>query len=143
MDCSQKIYINMEKEFVQYQEALELKELGFNEPCFGYYYTLNGKDWKFAEKNEYYKLDNEINIGSKFSLLAPTFSQAFRWFREKYEYNSFIRGRKSMGFDYTLSDVPTNLSKKDIFQSPHVYKTYEQAELACLIKLIEIVKNEK
>ena len=86
----------MEKEFVQYQEALELKELGFNEPCFGYYYTLNGKDWKFAEKNEYYKLDNEINIGSKFSLLAPTFSQAFRWFREKYEYNSFIRGRKSI-----------------------------------------------
>lgn len=27
----------MEKEFVPYQESLELKELGFNEPCFGVY----------------------------------------------------------------------------------------------------------
>ena len=44
----------IEKEFIPYEQALALKELGFNEPYFGYYYTLNGKDWKFAEKSEYY-----------------------------------------------------------------------------------------
>ena len=27
----------MEKEFVSYEQALALKELGFDEPCFGYY----------------------------------------------------------------------------------------------------------
>ena len=27
----------LEKEFVPHQESLELKELGFNEPCFGFY----------------------------------------------------------------------------------------------------------
>jgi hypothetical protein len=27
----------MTKEFVSYEEALALKELGFDEPCFGYY----------------------------------------------------------------------------------------------------------
>jgi hypothetical protein len=27
----------MEKEFVTYNQALKLKELGFNEPCFGIY----------------------------------------------------------------------------------------------------------
>ena len=31
----------MNKEFVLYPEALELKELGFDEPCFGYYYHEN------------------------------------------------------------------------------------------------------
>jgi hypothetical protein len=72
----------MNKEFVTYEIALALKELGFDEPCFGYYYTLNGKDWKFAEKGEYYRLDDEINIGGKFSLLAPLYQQAFRWLRE-------------------------------------------------------------
>jgi hypothetical protein len=40
----------MNKEFIPYEQAVVLKELGFNEGCFGYYYTLNGKDWKFAEK---------------------------------------------------------------------------------------------
>ena len=73
----------MEKEFIPYELALELKELGFNEGCFGYYYTLNGKDWKFAEKSEYYRLDDEINIGGKFSLLAPLYQQAFRWLYQK------------------------------------------------------------
>jgi hypothetical protein len=27
----------MEKEFIPYNLALELKDLGFDEPCFGYY----------------------------------------------------------------------------------------------------------
>jgi hypothetical protein len=31
----------MEKEFTPHQEALELKELGFDEPCFGYYEDNN------------------------------------------------------------------------------------------------------
>jgi hypothetical protein len=117
----------MTKDFIPYEQALVLKELGFDEPCLI-------KDTEQGEECAvYYVHQNGI----------PTFSQVFRWFREKYEYNSFIRGRKSMGFDYTLSDVPTNLSKRDTFQSPHVYQTYEEAELACLIKLIEIVKNGK
>ena len=59
----------MEKEFVPYELALRLKAIDFNQPCFGYYYTLNGKDWKFAEKTEYWKLDDEISIGGKFTLL--------------------------------------------------------------------------
>ena len=32
----------MMKEFVPYNEALELRKLGFDEPCFGYY-EPNGK----------------------------------------------------------------------------------------------------
>ncbi len=27
----------MNKEFIPYEQALALKELGFDEPCFGYY----------------------------------------------------------------------------------------------------------
>ena len=27
----------MNKEFIKYEQALELKYIGFNEPCFGYY----------------------------------------------------------------------------------------------------------
>jgi hypothetical protein len=127
----------LEKEFVPYQESLKLKELGFDEPCFGYYYTLNGKDWKFAEKSEYYRLDDEINIGGKFSLLAPLYSQAFRWFREKYNMKPC--------FDWH----PTEKYRYCIYYSVNTYfqicdfETHEEAELECLKKLIEICRELK
>jgi hypothetical protein len=131
----------MNKEFAPYEQSLAIKELGFDEPCFGYYVGLgDNKEKPFtlveiqSEKGQFEWIDNVYH--------APLYQQAFRWFREKYEYISFIRGRKSMGFDYTLSDVPTDLSKRDTFQSPYVYQTYEEAELACLIKLIEIAKTK-
>jgi hypothetical protein len=143
----------MEKEFVPYDRALKLKELGFNEPCFGYYYTLNGKDWKFAEKSEYYRLDDEINIGGKFSLLAPTFSQAFRWFREKHQIFPEVLTdcTTEPKFVYTYNTFygnPKDLTEKEwgwennIGQYSDLYRTYEEAELACLDKLIEIVETK-
>ncbi len=78
----------LEKDFVPYEEALALKELGFDEPCFGVFpdgsklVKINGepRNWN----------DNVIN-GETTS--APTFSQAFRWFREKYSINSWIMSR--------------------------------------------------
>jgi hypothetical protein len=126
------------RDFAPHQQALELKELGFNEPCFGYYYTLNGKDWKFAEKSEYYRLDDEINIGGKFSLLAPLYQQAFRWFREKYGLWQTIL--QNTDVDWTYDILPINGIHD--YSLIDVYKTYEEAELACLIKLIEITKTK-
>ena len=47
----------MEKEFVPYKQALKLKKLGFNEPCFGKY-DING--------NFYFS----VNSGSPFLVLT-------------------------------------------------------------------------
>jgi hypothetical protein len=129
----------MEKEFVPYELALRLKELGFDEPCFGYYYTLNGKDWKFAEKSEYNRLDDEINIGGKFSLLVPTFSQAFEWFREKHNQHCFIHYHSKP--EYTFA-VYNDIKMYWTLHEKISFNTYEEAELACLKKLIEIVKKK-
>ena len=134
----------MEKEFVPYELAVKLKALGFGEPCFGYYYTLNGKDWKFAERADYFRLDDEISIGGKFSLLAPTFSQAFRWFREnKLADGSVCRHGKADGSYSYRWDI---VYEYGVYEERHFkqdYKTYEEAELACLEKLIEIVDKTK
>jgi len=125
----------MNKEFIPYEQALALKELGFDEPCFGYYYTTNGKDWQFAEKSEYYRLDDEINIGSKFSLLAPTFSQVFRWFREKYGKCSYVIETTDK---YNQLDGGYQFGISNLYYD--IYNSHEEAELECLRKLIEIVK---
>ena len=75
----------MEKEFIPYELALELKELGFDEPCLGHYYTLDGEQWKFATERHLEFIDALDEIGKDFIVDAPTYAQAFRWFREKYQ----------------------------------------------------------
>ena len=114
----------MEAEFIQYEQALALRELGFDEPCFGYYSNGN-----LVYGNH---TNNEMQ---RFRYSAPTFSQAFRWFREKYkELKFFIKEedfREGL-YEYDIKDVLCASG----------YKTYEEAELECLKKLIEIVKNK-
>jgi hypothetical protein len=117
----------MNKEFIPYEQALALKELGFDESCFGNYYTLDGKTWKLADNILIYEL---IDIGSKFTILAPLYQQAFRWFREKCRLNHFVEPDVDCGPNYYNAYVLCSL----------VYhgNNYGEAELSCLKKLIEL-----
>jgi len=72
----------MEKEFIPYEQALELKELGFDEDCFGYY-KLQGKELVFREIRNTI-ISNWRDSFMKFSQCsAPTYQQAFRWLYQK------------------------------------------------------------
>lgn len=131
---------NIEAEFLPYDESLALKELGFNEPCFGYYkydeLIIEGK----------YK-----NTDHGFSISAPLFSQAFRFFREKYSWQHSIQPTSdqhsfSLGYNYWVWNYKTGeeywTEPKDRPAGDWEYETYEEAELECLKKLIEIVKTK-
>jgi len=111
------------KDFVPYQEALALKKLGFEDPCFGF--------WN--ENKEFTSIEFDVYSGGNlFDLIknhnndvhtnAPTFSQAFMFFREKY-----------------------NLHHLDLLSLLFLEQkiSYEQAELECVKKLIEIAKQKK
>jgi hypothetical protein len=115
----------MEAEFVPYQEALALKELGFDEPCFAWHVS-EAYGLEFGEVIK----DDLLND----AVLAPTWGVAFRWFREKYELYSFVF-KFDEGFGYETY-------KEGVTQTNESFDTYEEAELACLEKLIEIVKNK-
>jgi hypothetical protein len=127
----------MKHEFIPYEQALALKELGFNEPCFGLWNLNNGKHevdiigvCKYSKDFKYREV------------LAPTWQQAFRWFREKYGLHPhfcFFTDEKLWNIDiyayleeYGLKTDPCTMK----------FKAYEEAELACLKKLIEIVKDK-
>ena len=114
------------KEFIPDEQALALKELGFDKECFAYFF-YNGaySKWVLNVDNKEYEYSNTIK--------APTFSQAFRFFREKYGYLPNIHNFNG-NFKATLSGNCNWLGSWT--------KTYEEAELACLKKLIEIVKNK-
>ena len=134
----------MKKEFIPFDLSLRLKELGFDEPCFGFYKLgniniyygtiLQGQNHKFRNNTQ---LNFYGDLKEKIS--APTYSQAFRWFREKYSYQSFISPSNELtylAYDFTLKGFDGYFKSKQ-------FKTYEEAELACLEKLIEIVEQKQ
>ena len=143
----------MEKEFVPYELALKLKALGFDEPCFGYYDTdglqVSTHYWYPENKNTSFP-ESQTTNNPKIS--APTFSQAFRQFREKYQIFPEVLTdcTTEPKFVYTYNTFygnPKDLTeqewgwKNNIGQYSDIYRTYEEAELACLDKLIEIVEQ--
>ena len=130
----------MEKEFVSYEMALALKEFGFNEPCFTYYYDISGE----LRKNISVDIHNGWTYFPNLKLitLAPTFSQAFRFFRERHGlYGLYTMGDYENNFYWQIWRNDS-ITKTYITASNYVFETYEEAELACLLKLIEIVKNK-
>lgn len=133
----------MEKEFVPYQESLELKELGFDESCFGRYILEGGgaKSMFVLEKC----LKQDIGL-----CLAPLYQQTFRWFREKFGLLSWVVNMGNLNpegytwYTQSIKGIVLNEYCDPKFKNWCMsFKSYEEAELECLKELIKIVKNEQ
>ena len=133
----------MTKEFIPYQQALALKELGFDEKCFDFYYKHPFEGIVLA--------DLECpDDGSIIHLCeAPLYQQAFRWVREKhrlifqikYLFNgnyAVVIHKNTHEYMNTIQD----LTHACVYEIPDNY-SYEEAELACLRKLIELTNQNK
>ena len=129
----------MKKEFVPYEQALALKELGFDEICIGLS-PINNKSFG-------YKISGFKNSDADTSLSIPTFSQAFRWFREKYNLLGGVYSNAS-GWAWEIHD---NVGGTHRFTSEYtgdclesgMFTSFEKAELECIKYLIEIIKQKK
>jgi hypothetical protein len=144
----------MEREFIPYVLAMKLKELGFDEPCFGFYQLEYGEIRPImVDDDEQYRLTGYRTCKNseipKHYTSAPTFSQVFRWFRENHNLRGFIGFRPNIKkfdchvYDMSLSgkEYTEQRTMEEFNKDPKV-GTYEEAELACLEKLIEIVENK-
>lgn len=128
----------MEKEFVTYEIALKLKELGFNEPCFGVYYDKDGN----IRKTDFSEIGD-----------APLWQQAIDWlmrvhnmdieitryryydtFINSWTYNVFVKVFNESELDKTY--FVRNTLNNTIFTS------YEEAREEGIIKAIEICQQK-
>ena len=119
----------MNKEFIPYEQALSMEKLGFVERCFGFY-TLEG-----------YYFPNTTPLNSlTYGCDAPLYQQAFRWFRETHKWNHSISTKRfpNVEYGYILGAMEGESAVWNINE----FSTYEEAELACLKKLIEIAKQK-
>jgi hypothetical protein len=132
----------MENEFITYEQALALKELGFDEPCIGWYNpqvnykkVTTDRYWAFHLTGEWENFKS-----------APLYQQAFRWFREKYKLQQIIWSGKinTVFYGYDILNIDEQefiINNSENGGGDCDYGTYEEAEQSCLDKLIEIVKN--
>ena len=120
----------MEK-FVTYQQAVALKEIGYDK-----------YSW-FGMECSLYKADGNHTfyangIGDETYISAPLKSEVFQWFRKEHNLKGFVEP-----VEY-LDDTPETYMWV-VYNECHSgaeQLTYEEAESACIDKLIEIIKTK-
>jgi hypothetical protein len=134
----------MKSDFAPYEIAINLDQLDFDEPCFGWY------DCGFLRVGNV----EPKHIQSLNELLAPLNQQVFRWLREKHNIQCHIQYHKSdhiwYSFHITFEVLATGENPPvyvkhytDSWLGMNIeYKTYEEAEIACLHRCISILKNK-
>lgn len=133
----------VEQEFIPFKEALQLKELGFNEACIAFfnggYHDGGYHDWMIDSSGTGYPTIN-VNMHIGTCVIRPTFSQVFRWFREKHKLTGYV----TVDFNHHETayywKVIDERQKKQYVGSSHI--EHREAELGLLEKLIELIKNK-
>ncbi len=127
----------MEKEFILYDQALDLKELGFDDPCLAIY----NKKGEFSTVGDlrcpYTYLNNThpIHKHENGVICIPLYRQAFRWFDKNYGliFNIVGSGPYYPSVANSKIDGDSNIELVEC-------EIYEEAEIICLKKMISIAK---
>jgi hypothetical protein len=116
----------MENEFINYEQALALKELGFDEECFGLYNPI----FHIQNYTKNSIIDN-LTDNKKLVCSAPLYQQAFRWFRDEHNILVDVYPYKN-GWLYKIYDNEDG-------NYDGVFTSFREAEIACLEYLIGFV----
>lgn len=135
----------MVNKFVNYEISLELKKIGFNEPCFGYYEYGNF----IYEYNSYQEPELLLNCS------APLYQDVFDWFETKhklfanidvliksqYKYKIKSLDSKVLEIDYTtFNNGECKPTEMDIYiGKDESFETKREAEISCILKMIELI----
>ena len=111
----------MEEQFVTYEIALKLKELWFDEECFGY----------FRNRDKFLCLGADSRV-QRDSTLAPLWQQVIDWFREKRDIHLYLPKSVYGGYVYVV----------DAKYSDTIYANFYDAREQAILKAIELCKNK-
>ena len=137
----------MEKQFVTYEIALKLKELGFDEVCLAVYFRN-----KFQLVKGFNINNVDLHVANQMdAILAPLWQQCIDWFRDKHHTNIEINRFPNIskwGFVVTdMTIIPKQQTRKeninmslkvaDVRRFDEYFECREQA----ILKAIELCQN--
>lgn len=144
----------MEEQFVNYDIAVKLKELGFDEKCLGYY-----ADNKFKFFSDLENCNTNTEFG--FYPTAPLLQQVLDWLREKQNIHIVIS--PNLRFNTVIGEeLPEDLTYRVIFDNrfyltysdnkiPQLcfdlsrgygFTSYSEAREQAILKALELVTNK-
>lgn len=126
----------MKENLVPQEQSLVLKELGFDKKCWGVW--VNGRfEPRYKSKNSTFNPCLKLDKRNVDYCTAPTFEQAFDFFRK--EYNLFVNiDITNWGF-YFFNIVNTN-ELKEVYNSEE-FETYEEMAESIVEELIQQSNN--
>jgi len=140
----------MKNQFVTFEIALKLKELGFNFPCFSAY-TENGNLMDIGDYADYDEIGKLNGHSYSISCLSPLWQQCVDWFRDKHHTNIEINRFPNIskwGFivtDMTIipkqqtikENINMSLKVTDVRRFDEYFECREQA----ILKGIELING--
>lgn len=136
----------LQSEFIPYEESKELKALGFDEPCLMchrgeydlYSHLMGGYAHEMTLKSNTDLNGYLVNKEKEHWVSAPTWKQAFKFFRDKYMLHGTIL---PFTLDFSNNSMEYGYDIRGKKHTSVQIGDYEEAELACLKKLIELSKS--
>ncbi len=121
---------NIESNFVPYQIAVDMKSIGFDEKCIGLWQSKYNSV-PYLNINSVENIDTLLsgkihNEDVNYIVKSPLWQQSFLYLWNK-------TGRYI---------IPIPNDDKEWLCMGNKFKTYEEARLECLVKLIDIVKKQ-
>ena len=148
----------MKEQFVTYEIALKLKELGFNKPCLASYYTDDERNYakdgtydcrqKISSSIDFDPFKEEfdnfyINSNETYYVSAPLWQQCIDWFREKHKIDIYPEPTYSLTeYSFKVITVHGKSKKQEYWDGMgKTYNTYQEAREQAILKAIELCQR--
>lgn len=140
----------MDRDFIPYQQAIELKELGFDEPCYATHYHIGGSNdrpmislipiYAPSDMGARGLVRNSSLSTENVSAAAPMYHQVFRWVREVYNMEAILDYIELVDNKSVYSYM---LYHDSFFESNDGFKTFnfDEAQLECVKEIIKVLKE--
>lgn len=138
----------METLFVSHENAIKLEEIGFNDPCFGFYSSSGKLKRHFPTEGTFDEFDallsnTDINVDGY--VTAPTHQQVTDWFRNNH--NLFVElylvvdklPQSGKIYSYIITDLKYN---RDVGDSTGGHEGYYDALESAIGMCIKLLKNQ-
>lgn len=124
--------------FIPFEIAKQLKDKGFNEPCFRCYdnegYLTTQHDSHIAVYGKHYN-DDKREIYS-----APIFQQAIDWFREKHNLHITLKHHTtSQTYGFVISGKYKGLIDPEIVNETFSKHTYYEALNQAITEVLKLI----
>ena len=148
----------MEKQFVTYQQAKDLKEIGFDDLCFGQYeneskilsINFNNTPLTDDQKKRPVLYSNEIKNSTvpQWAIAAPLKQQFFDWVSEKFNIDCYVKpdlieeSRRKVYDYYIWFPEDGEEDSLDLSIGMNNEYTRDEAESACIDEAIKRIKDK-